>query len=106
MRQKWHEQFVQPRYRALFSHVPTYWEVDDHDYRIDDGDNSGDHLPSVEMAVRMMYEQLPYAAMGDQTKKPIEQSEYQKIFRFGLSKDESTALIMPWKMELIKLSGD
>ena len=69
MRQKWHEQFVQPRYRALFSHVPTYWEVDDHDYRIDDGDNSGDHLPSVEMAVRMMYEQLPYAAMGDQTTK-------------------------------------
>ncbi len=69
MRQKWHEQFVQPRYRKLFSHVPTYWEVDDHDYRIDDGDNSGDHLPSVEMAVRMMYEQLPYAAMGDQKTK-------------------------------------
>ena len=69
MRQKWHEQFVQRRYRTLFSHVPTYWEVDDHDYRIDDGDNSGDHLPSVEMAVRMMYEQLPYAAMGDQTTK-------------------------------------
>ena len=69
MRQKWHEQFVQPRYRTLFSHVPTYWEVDDHDYRIDDGDNSGDHMPSVEMAVRMMYEQLPYAAMGDQKTK-------------------------------------
>ncbi|MEC9096255.1 MAG: alkaline phosphatase D family protein [Planctomycetota bacterium] len=69
MRQKWHEQFVQPRYRALFSHVPTYWEVDDHDYRIDDGDNSGDHLPSVEMAIQMMYEQLPYAATGDHQTK-------------------------------------
>ena len=69
MRQKWHEQWVQPRYRELFAHVPTYWEVDDHDYRIDDGDNSGDHMPSVEMAVRMMYEQLPYAAMGDQKTK-------------------------------------
>jgi len=65
LRQKWHEQFVQPRYRRLFSTVPTYWEIDDHDYRIDDGDNSGDYEPSPELAVRMMYEQLPYAPQGD-----------------------------------------
>ena len=69
MRQKWHEQFVQPRYRDLFANTPTYWEVDDHDYRIDDGDNSGDHLPSPETAVRMMYEQLPYAGAGDRETK-------------------------------------
>lgn len=60
LRQKWHEQWVQPRYRDLFAAVPTYWMVDDHDYRIDDGDNTGDHLPTPEQAQAMMKEQLPY----------------------------------------------
>jgi alkaline phosphatase/alkaline phosphatase D len=63
MRQKWHEQFVQPRYHDLFAKVPTYWEVDDHDYRIDDGDNSGDYRPSPAEARRMFLEQLPVAPM-------------------------------------------
>lgn len=62
LRQKWHEQFVQQRYVDLFAAVPTYWEIDDHDYRIDDGDNSGDYDPSPEVARRLMLEQLPYAA--------------------------------------------
>ena len=65
MRQKWHEQFVQPRYRDLVARVPTYWEIDDHDYRIDDGDNTGDHDPSPEVARAMMLEQLPVAAADD-----------------------------------------
>jgi arylsulfatase A-like enzyme/phosphodiesterase/alkaline phosphatase D-like protein len=60
LRQKWHEQFVQPRYRNLFAAVPTYWMIDDHDYRIDDGDNTGDHLPSSATGLRLMLEQLPY----------------------------------------------
>ena len=60
MRQKWHEQFVQPRYRQFFAKVPTYWMIDDHDYRIDDCDNSGDYLPSAENGLRIMLEQLPY----------------------------------------------
>jgi len=63
MRQKWHEQFVQPRYRSLFAKVPTYWMVDDHDFRIDDGDNSGDFLPLPETGRRILLEQLPYAPM-------------------------------------------
>ena len=63
LRQKWHEQFVQPRYRDLFSAVPTYWMIDDHDYRIDDGDNSGDYEPTPEVGRQMMLEQLPVAAM-------------------------------------------
>jgi alkaline phosphatase D len=69
MRRKWHEQWVQPRYRKLFAIVPTYWEVDDHDYRIDDGDNSGDFEPSPELAQRVMLEQLPYAPAGDDEAK-------------------------------------
>ncbi len=61
LRQKWHEQFVQPRYHDLFAEVPTYWEIDDHDYRYDDSDNSGDDEPSPELGRRMMLEQLPVA---------------------------------------------
>jgi arylsulfatase A-like enzyme/phosphodiesterase/alkaline phosphatase D-like protein len=68
MRQKWHEQFVQPRYRQLFAKVPTYWMIDDHDYRIDDGDNSGDHLPSPAQGRAMMLEQLPLAEGGSKNK--------------------------------------
>ena len=65
MRQKWHEQFVQPRYLDLFASVPTYWEIDDHDYRIDDGDNTGDFEPSPELGRRVMLEQLPYSPADD-----------------------------------------
>jgi alkaline phosphatase D len=65
LRQKWHEQFIQPRYKALFAKVPTYWMIDDHDYRIDDGDNSGDYLPTPQQGRDMMLEQLPVAAHGD-----------------------------------------
>ncbi|MFT5471255.1 MAG: alkaline phosphatase D, partial [Verrucomicrobiales bacterium] len=56
LRQKWHEQWVQPRYRDLFAVVPTFWMVDDHDYRIDDGDNTGDHLPTPAQAQTTMFE--------------------------------------------------
>lgn len=69
LRQKWHEQYVQPRYRDLFAKVPTYWMIDDHDYRIDDGDNTGDYEPSPETGRRMMLEQLPVAAHGDDDAK-------------------------------------
>jgi alkaline phosphatase/alkaline phosphatase D len=64
LRQKWHEQFVQPRYHELFAKTPTYWMVDDHDYRVDDCDNTGDYEPSPELGKRVLLEQLPYAEMG------------------------------------------
>lgn len=65
LRQKWHEQFVQPRFVDLFASVPTYWMIDDHDYRVDDCDNSGDYLPWPDVGRRMMLEQLPVAPTGD-----------------------------------------
>jgi arylsulfatase A-like enzyme/phosphodiesterase/alkaline phosphatase D-like protein len=61
LRRKWHEQFVQPRYRDFFAVVPTYWEIDDHDYRLDDCDNTGDYDPSPEVGRTMMLQQLPVA---------------------------------------------
>jgi alkaline phosphatase/alkaline phosphatase D len=66
MRRKWHEQFVQPRYRELFAAVPTYWEIDDHDFRKDDGDNSGNYHPTPAEGRRIMLEQLPYAPAEDE----------------------------------------
>lgn len=65
LRKKWHEQFVQPRYLQMFAEVPTYWMIDDHDYRVDDCDNAGDYAPSPELGRRTMLEQLPLAATGD-----------------------------------------
>ena len=80
LRQKWHEQFVQPRYRKMFAAVPTYWMIDDHDYRIDDGDNTGDHLPSPETGLRLMLEQLPYG--------PADKDKETKTYRtHRVSKD-------------------
>lgn len=61
MRQKWHEQFVQPRYAKLFAEVPTYWMIDDHDFRVDDSDNSGDYKPTPAQGRQLMLEQLPLA---------------------------------------------
>jgi len=69
MRQKWHEQFVQPRYRDLFAAVPTYWEIDDHDFRYDDCDNTTDAKPLPELGQRVMLEQLPYAPMDAKNPK-------------------------------------
>ena len=59
MRRKYHEQFIQPRYANLFADVPTYWEVDDHDYRYNDCDNTEDKMPTPEMGARNFREQLP-----------------------------------------------
>ena len=69
LRQKWHEQFVQPRFRNLFASVPAYWMIDDHDYRIDDGDNSGDYNPTPALGRATMLEQLPIGAMADNEAK-------------------------------------
>lgn len=65
LQQKWHEQFVQPRYRKLFGSVPTYWMIDDHDYRVDDCDNTGDYAPSPALGRKLMLEQLPIAPGDD-----------------------------------------
>ena len=40
-----------------------------HDYRIDDGDNTGDHAPSPELGRKMMLEQLPVAPADDKDAK-------------------------------------
>ena len=69
MRQKWHEQFVQPHFLNLFAKVPTFWMVDDHDYRKDDCDNTGNYLPLPETARAVLKEQLPFAPADEMAPK-------------------------------------
>lgn len=59
MRKKYHEQFFQPRYRQLFTEVATYWEKDDHDYRMNDADPYTDFPISHELGIKNFKEQLP-----------------------------------------------
>ncbi|NRB49845.1 MAG: alkaline phosphatase D family protein [Saprospiraceae bacterium] len=59
MRRKYHEQFVQPRFRELFQSVGTYWEKDDHDYRFNDADPYQDLAISHELGIKNFKEQVP-----------------------------------------------
>ena len=65
VRLKYHEQFSLPRFKMLFAEVPTFWEIDDHDYRKNDCDRSGDYLPTPQMGRDIMLEQFPVAKQGD-----------------------------------------
>lgn len=59
MRQKWHQQFRQPRFKELFGQVPAYWEKDDHDHRFDDCDREGNRPPMSDLGVATFREQVP-----------------------------------------------
>nr|WKN38460.1 alkaline phosphatase D family protein [Tunicatimonas sp. TK19036] len=65
MRQHWHWQLEQPRYRQLFAKVPTYWEKDDHDYRWNDADTAMVGLPTHEDGIRLFKEQFPIVDPND-----------------------------------------
>ena len=65
MRRKYHEQFVQPRFRELFSSVGTYWEKDDHDYRFNDADPYQEFPISHELGIKNFKEQLPVVDSDD-----------------------------------------
>ncbi len=68
MRKKYHEQFSQERYKKLFSQVATYWEKDDHDYRMNDADPYTDFPISHELGISNFIEQLPVIAPGTNDK--------------------------------------
>jgi len=59
MRRKYHLQFSQPRFKALLASMATYWEKDDHDYRINDSDPYTDFPISHELGIKNFKEQLP-----------------------------------------------
>jgi N-sulfoglucosamine sulfohydrolase len=59
MRNKWHEQYSMPRFVQLFASTPVYWNKDDHDYRMNDADGTGDYAPSPELGSATFREQVP-----------------------------------------------
>ncbi|NNJ25544.1 alkaline phosphatase D family protein [Alienimonas chondri] len=65
MRAKWRENFIQPRFRDLLASVPAFHMKDDHDFRMDDSDNTGDYAPSPELAIETFREQVPVVPPGD-----------------------------------------
>lgn len=64
MRRKYHVQFYQPRYLQLFTNTSTYWEKDDHDYRMNDADPFMDFPISHELGIKNFREQLPVVTSG------------------------------------------
>ena len=67
MRRKYHEQFVQPRFKELFKQTATYWEKDDHDYRFNDADTTSKFAISHELGIKNFREQLPVVDPTDPT---------------------------------------
>jgi len=65
LRRKWHEQFRLPRLVDFFGSTPAYWLKDDHDFRFDDADQSGDQLPSATTGTDLFREQMPVHPTGD-----------------------------------------
>lgn len=65
LRAKWHRQFSRPRMVELLANVATYWEKDDHDFRDNDSDLTGDQFPPVEVGLTVFREQAPIVAQGD-----------------------------------------
>ncbi|MCG8311093.1 MAG: metallophosphoesterase family protein [Cytophagales bacterium] len=61
MRRKYHEQFFQPRFKDLFKNVATYWEKDDHDYRVNDADPFTDFPIAHHLGIKNFKEQVPVA---------------------------------------------
>ncbi|NJN26161.1 MAG: alkaline phosphatase [Cyclobacteriaceae bacterium] len=64
MRRKYHEQFSQQNFKALFAKTATYWEKDDHDYRLNDADPYTDFAISHELGINNFKEQLPVVYPG------------------------------------------
>ena len=75
MRRKWHEQFAQPRLVSLFGDVPAFWMKDDHDYRYNDADPTGDKAPSHALGINTFLEQLPVVDPAE--KRPITYRTYR-----------------------------
>jgi len=69
LRKKWHEQFRFPRLIAFLGSCGSFWQKDDHDFRYDDGDLTGNQLPSPTTGMDLFREQMPLHPAGD-TKSP------------------------------------
>lgn len=65
LRKKWHEQFRFPRMVEFFANTPAFWMKDDHDFRFDDADQSGEKLPLASTGRALFNEQMPIHEAGE-----------------------------------------
>lgn len=65
LRKKWHEQFRFPRLVEFFGRTSAFWSKDDHDFRFNDADLSGDKAPAPTTGIDVFREQMPIYAAGD-----------------------------------------
>jgi len=86
IRKKYHVQFMQLRYKDLFAEVGTYWEKDDHDYRLNDADPYTDFPISHELGISSFKEQLPVTDPKDKNARTYR--------TFRMSKD-----VQVWMLE-------
>jgi len=49
----------------LLANVATYWEKDDHDFRYNDCDLTGERFPPTDLGLAMFREQAPIVSQGD-----------------------------------------
>ena len=85
MRKKWHEQFRFPRLVEFFANTSTYWSKDDHDFRYDDADLTGERLPLPTIGIDLFREQLPIAPPGDVTTPTYRTHRISKHLQIWLS---------------------
>ena len=79
LRAKWRAQFDQPRFRDFLAAVPVFHMKDDHDFRVDDSDNSGDYAPSPELGIETFREQVPVVPPGDGSPGDEETPTYRTV---------------------------
>jgi phosphodiesterase/alkaline phosphatase D-like protein len=65
LRKKWHEQFRFPRLVDFLGNTASFWLKDDHDFRFDDADQSGDKLPLAFTGMSVFREQMPIHPASD-----------------------------------------
>lgn len=67
LRQKWQQQFALPRLVQFVGSLGSYWMKDDHDFRYDDADRTGDRKPLPDLGIRTFREQMPVVPQGNAT---------------------------------------
>lgn len=65
LRRKWHEQFRLPRLVEFLGRTAAFWSKDDHDFRFNDTDATGNRLPTAATGSDVFREQMPLLATGD-----------------------------------------
>ncbi len=66
MRVKWHEQHEMLWFDEVLGQIPSYWMMDDHDYRFNNSDPWEPGEPSGELGLKIFLEQLPIRMPEDE----------------------------------------